>query len=303
MQNEERREQETAAVVDDLAATPQRISREHKALAAKMSIQEARGILDLFMNYQKQRIRAGHYIRWIDRGTEPSSGFVLGLQSMAQSQEKWAAKVLSAWLMCQGAVPEWAVSQEAIGPLLFAPIYIELMLPHPKTGEVRDRATAGALWAFAGLDPSRNKMVAGRKRSWNARLKRSCFLLGESFKRLSTRSDALYPRLYRERKALEVERNEEGLFADQAKQALAEKNWSKNTVTRSAYEAGKLPNARLDLRATRYAVKMFLSHLQHVMYEVRHGCPPPKPFVIEQGGHAHYIAPPGWEEIKAKDAA
>ncbi len=54
------------------------------------------------------------------------------------------------------------------------------------------------------------------------------------------------------------------------------------------------PAERIQLRAQRYAVKLFLAHLHHVWHEIAFGTPPPKPFVIEHMGRAHYIAPPNW---------
>ena len=53
-----------------------------------------------------------------------------------------------------------------------------------------------------------------------------------------------------------------------------------------------LPPAHIDMRARRYAVKLFLSHLQECWYREVYDCDPPAPYAITQGGHAHYIAPP-----------
>jgi len=65
-------------------------------------------------------------------------------------------------------------------------------------------------------------------------------------------------------------------------------------VVRAAYEAGRLPDARIHLRAERYAVKLFLAHLHEVWFTHHYGRPPPAPYPIAHGGHAHVIAvPPG----------
>jgi hypothetical protein len=44
-------------------------------------------------------------------------------------------------------------------------------------------------------------------------------------------------------------------------------------------------------RAKRFAVKMFISHLHHMMYVAKYGTNPPRPFAIEILGHAHYVRP------------
>jgi len=54
------------------------------------------------------------------------------------------------------------------------------------------------------------------------------------------------------------------------------------------------------MRAKRYAVKMFLSHYQHVGHVLLHGTPPPAPYIIAHGEHAHYIPPPNFTHPKPK---
>jgi hypothetical protein len=132
------------------------------------------------------------------------------------------------------------------------------------------------------------------KRPWNARLKVLCYKIGESFIKQQNHANDTYGKLYVERKAREHERNGAGLFAEQATAALAAKNYQRETRAKTAYESGRLPDAHVHARARRYAVKMFLSHYHHVAYEVLHGTPPPRPFVIEHMGHVEYVRPPNW---------
>lgn len=134
---------------------------------------------------------------------------------------------------------------------------------------------------------------AAARRPWNARLKTLCWKVGESFKKVSKSEDAFYGHVYRERKALEVERNEAGQFAELAAKKLLETN-IKDRDTKATYKAGRLPAGRLDLRATRYAVKLFLSHYWAVGYEIEHGKKPPNPWIVEHGGHSTVIPPPHW---------
>jgi hypothetical protein len=125
-------------------------------------------------------------------------------------------------------------------------------------------------------------------------LKRLCWLIGESFTKVSNNPNDIYGKVYQQRKALEIERNEAGAFASQAEEALRKKRWGEDTATRKHYEEGRLPPARIHLRAQRYSVKLFLSHLHHVMYEIEFKEPPPKPFILTKPEHAHFIAPPNW---------
>jgi hypothetical protein len=103
----------------------------------------------------------------------------------------------------------------------------------------------------------------------------------------------LYVWLYARRKRQEVERNETGVFAEQAAQSLIDRN-IRDAKLRKTYESGKLPPGRLELRARRYAVKLFLSHFHHVLYVSTYNEDPPKPYILTQDEHVHYLAPPNW---------
>lgn len=128
-------------------------------------------------------------------------------------------------------------------------------------------------------------------RPWNADLKVICWRLGDSFVKVSGRENAYYGKLYRERKAYEIRKNEAKEFADQARETLATKR-IQATETRRWYEQDMLPPGRIDLRARRYAVKLFLSHLWEVAYKEHYGQDPPQPYPIAYLGHADYLAPP-----------
>ena len=129
------------------------------------------------------------------------------------------------------------------------------------------------------------------KRPWNADLKVLCWRAGDSFVKVSGRDDAFYGQVYRERKELEVERNKAGLFVDQAKESLATRN-IKDKKLKATYEAGFLPAGRIDLRARRYAVKLFLAHYHEVAFRAEFGKEPPLPYPIAYLGHVHKIDPP-----------
>jgi hypothetical protein len=186
------------------------------------------------------------------------------------------------------AVGQWARSITGIGPVIAAGLLANI--------DISKAPTVGHIWRFAGLDPT-VKWEKGQKRPWNASLKRLCFLIGESFVKVHNLESDTYGKVYSARKALEIERNEAGKYADQAAAALAAKNFRKDTEARKAYEGGRLPPARIHRRAARYATKLFLSGLHEVWYFNHFQTLPPKPYVISHLGHAHYIEPPNMDLI------
>ena len=104
----------------------------------------------------------------------------------------------------------------------------------------------------------------------------------------------LYVRMYAERKAEEIRRNQDGELAEQALIKLEnarKQRWQITDGMRKCWEAGRLQPCGLDLRAMRHAVKMFLSHYWEVGRHLA-GLPIPNPWALEHGGHVHYIPPP-----------
>lgn len=130
------------------------------------------------------------------------------------------------------------------------------------------------------------------KRPWNADLKLICWKLGESFVKVSNHEEDVYGKVYQARKLLETQMNEEGKYKEQADAKAS--RVGRSTDAYKSYSQGKLPPAHLHARAKRYAVKLFLAHWHHVNHEITFGTPPPKPYILNQDGHTHYIAPPNW---------
>ena len=157
--------------------------------------------------------------------------------------------------------------------------------------------SAGAIWTFAGLmDPKDQPWEKGQKRPYNAALKTLCWKLGESFKKVSGNLESLYGQLYRQRKEFEVANNENGLLKEQAQLRLEKAKRGRYQISpeqRKTWESGKLQAMGLDLRAMRYAVKIFLSHFHCVGREILTG-EVVKPWIIVHGGHTEYIPPPNW---------
>ena len=160
-------------------------------------------------------------------------------------------------------------------------------------------------------------------RPWNAKAKLLAYKLGDSFVKVSNReTDVGYGQLYKERKALEWERNLQGRFVETCAQATEHTLSDNQTLwyegafrpadVQAAIASGKptsewdipkvpgeglpmLPPGRIELRARRVAVKMFLSHLYAVQFEVANGKPPEHPYIIAKDArHTHFYPAPNW---------
>jgi hypothetical protein len=258
------------------------LTAEVRRSASSLRAQEARYLVDTYYEIQEQRKRTSNQVRALaEEGESPVLAEWLARQSA--TLEGNIKRLLQAY--AEGSlVGQWSLSQTGIGPVIAAGLLAHI--------DIAKAPTAGHIWRFAGLDPTLT-WEKGQKRPYNARLKVLCWKIGDSFVKQSGRPNCVYGHVYQERKAQEVERNEQGAFAEQARVSLETKRFGEND-TRKRYEEGKLPDGRLDLRARRYAVKLFLSHWHHVAYEVAYGAPPPKPYIIEHGGHTHFLAPPNW---------
>jgi len=136
------------------------------------------------------------------------------------------------------------------------------------------------------------------KRPWNDELKTLCWKTGQCFMKLrGNKEKDVYGKVYEARKTFEIERNDSGGNAEAAQLLLETKKYKQNE-TREHLEAGHLPPGQIDARARRYAVKLFLAHLHHVMYEDHYGEAPPKPYALSHLDHAHFIAPPQWDSTR-----
>lgn len=65
----------------------------------------------------------------------------------------------------------------------------------------------------------------------------------------------------------------------------------KDADTLAKYRSGHLPAGRLDMRAARWATKLFLAHYHGEGYRLHFGEEPPLPYPIAHLGHAHMIHP------------
>jgi hypothetical protein len=216
---------------------------------------------------------AGHI--WRFAGLDPSSKWVGTAK---------ATELVGRHMGARGA----AVSEEVFAAVCeetnTRPESLRLRLTDYDTGEVS--MTRAAL------------IKAVAKRPWNAGLKRLCFLIGESFVKVSNRPDDVYGKLYKQRKDWETQKNQLKDYADQAAYSLETKNFGRETEAYKWYSQGMLPPARIHLRAQRRAVKLFLAHLHEVLYWAYYEKLPPNPFVFDHlVGHVHRLEIPNIELV------
>jgi hypothetical protein len=246
-----------------------------------------RALVDYRFSAQGMRKGAGNQIGAIERRTDtsPDSMALRVLYEDFAGVEKKADRAIEVMVESHEA-GRWAVSIPGIAHT-FAGVLLAYV-------DVRIANTAGKLWRFFGVDPT-CKWEKGKKRPYCALGKTLVWQIGESFKKLGADHPSLYAKLYRERKALEIKRNDAGMFREQALARLELlKNRRISPLQRETWGSGKLQPIGLDMRAGRYAAKLFLSHFHHVLHEVEMGCPPPVPYILGPGGHADFIAPPNW---------
>ena len=296
-----------------------RLTRDLRNASITLGEREARFLVDAYYAMQRDRIRAAHQNRTLTDNTEPHD-VLLWLQAQRDTIEKQIARALDAY---SGglAIGQWARSQVGIGPIIAAGLAANIYIgewcevchsrkPEDCAEAVADPKrklkphdfrpvcscpTVGHVWRFAGLDPT-VVWKANTKRPWNGSLKRLCFLIGESFVKVSGYENAVYGHAYVVRKARETEKNERGDYADQAKRALAEKKWRDDTTAKKSYEAGKLPPGRIHMRAKRWATKLFLAQYHQVAFEIAYKKPPPLPYILAKDPdlHTHFIGAAEW---------
>jgi len=307
---------ELEALVTPVARLSRDLIKGMRQKGGGITSNEARFLVDLYYDMQRQRIRVNNQVKGLERDSEKSGNAAEPHEALTwthvqfETLEQQVAQLLQVYVEVHPMA--WFFEQSiGVGPIIAAGLLAHI--------DIRRAPTVGHIWNFAGLNPD----VAwgkGEKRPWNAELKTICWKLGESFVKVSNKPGAIYGQIYANRKSDEWLKNLAGTFTDQCAAKLSGTNIGKTTdayawysgaidpsKVRSALEEGKaltidkleaddsglpmLPPAHIHSRAKRYAVKMFLSHLHECWYRQEVG-EVPKPFAIEHLGHAHYIAPP-----------
>lgn len=262
-----------------------KLKRDIKNAGTTLSKEEARCFVDLYYQMQEYRKASDNQVRQLQKedNKEPHETLAFFANNF-RTLERNIKSVLQVYAESK-PIGQWMLSICGIGPVISAGLMANI--------DITKVQTAGQIQAFAGLDPTR-EWNKGEKRPYNARLKTLCWKIGQCFIKVQNNEEDVYGKIFAIRKAYEIERNEKGELADQAKAKLEKYNIGKNTDAYKWYSQGKLPPAHINQRASRYAVKIFLSHLFSVWYEMEHKEKPPKPYAIAILNHAHEIPIPNW---------
>lgn len=281
---------------------------------------EVRYLVDFYYQIQEYRKRAANQLRASDESDEPNE-LIGWMHGNLRSFENNIKSAMDAYSDTEIA-GKWAKTIVGIGPVIAAGLLAHI--------DVDKAKTAGACWRFGGIDPT-VEWKKGEKRPWNARLKVIYWKIGQSFVKVSGREKDIYGKVYLERKEYEWKRNLRGEYSGQAMAKLEKFNIGESTDAHKWYSgqvdpaelAGKwnpgmgtpkavdkvkapnemsingegipmLPPAHIQQRAERKATALFIAHFHHVLYESKLGEKPPNPYIIEHGGHTHFIAPPNW---------
>jgi hypothetical protein len=289
---------------------------------------EARYLVDSYYAVQKSRVVAGNQVDALGQEGEPTSLLAFSHANLLAIEE--IIKQSLGLFAKKYAVGQWLQSICGIGTVLSAGFlatfdvrrtmilvdkrggrqWVELsgkkMRQAVRKGKIEvldqkevPRATAGAFWKYAGLDPT-VVWEKGKIRPWNARAKVLCYKLGESFVKVQNKESDTYGKMIVARKQLEMTRNETGRFADQAQAKLKKYKIGKDTDAYGYYSKGKLPPNHIHSRGRRWGVKLFLSHLHNVMVQDYFGHEAVKPYVFSDNYeecdlHSHYIEPPPFD--------
>jgi hypothetical protein len=254
-----------------------RLTRDMATAARTMGAKEARFLVDAYYTSQENRKRAANQSRAMDNEPHILIDWLFSQSKIHEGQIKRALDQYT-----QGHIMgSWMRQIVGIGPVISAGILANLEEP---------RNNAGIIHSFAGIAGRDQKpWERGQKRPYNVRLKTLCWHAGQSFMKFAGRDDCFYGKIYRERKAFEQTMSDEGKRTDTAKEWLG--RVGKTTQAYKHYSEGKLPPSQIDGRARRFAVKLFLSHMNEV-WLIRTGKTPPAPYVLAHLRHSNYIPPP-----------
>jgi hypothetical protein len=256
-----------------------KLSKDLKNSAKTLSRNEARFLVDFYYQIQDYRIRASNQIRE-DEPQELIGWLFENLKTIERNIKSSLGQYSQS-----NEIGKWAESITGIGPVLSAGLIAHI--------DIEKAPTVGHIWSFAGIYGDGQVWNKGEKRPWNADLKVLCWKIGESFVKVSNHEKDIYGKVYKRRKELETNKNLSGVYKEKAIEAQ-KKLKRKDSITFKANKEGRLSDAHIHARAKRYAVKLFLSHWHHVMHEIHFKRPPVKPYIIEHGGHVHFIKPPNW---------
>ena len=279
-------------VEPELAVPLGQMSKDLRKTAGALSKRDARWLIDEYYTHQDARIRAAHQDRTREEQAEPHS--LVGWCHQTSGRFERSMKAALGVFGAEYRVGQWCQAQCGIAQVLSAS-----MLAH---FDIRKAVTVGHFWRFAGLDPT---SVWGKKQKcpWNQRLKAICtYRMGESFVKTQNREKSFYGKILIEKKVKLTEANMRGDFKGRSEGEL--EKWKDNVKMKKSgrwehWEHGRLAPAHIHDMARRWAVKLFLSHLHHVMFQDFYKSDPPAPYIFEHPSgngqdHRHLIQPPLW---------
>lgn len=251
-----------------------KLDRDLRKRAADLTPEQARAVIRTYYQEQQRRIGASHQARQLARVEEPHDLLDwISAQEAVIEQEIYKALRYFAAATTAG---EWALGICGIGPVIAAGMVAYV--------DVEKAKTAGAVWRYFGYEPGQRR-VKGQKSNWNPTAKQILFHAGSSFVRQSPEK-SYYRRVYDERKAYEIAKNEAGDYESQARvktyTAAEAKTWA---------ERGMLTPGHIEARVRRYIAKLFASHYHMMAYREHYGCEPPLPYPIAHQGHVHFVPP------------
>lgn len=256
----------------------QKLKKDLITASIELSDSEVRYLVDAYYMYQEDRKRSDNQMMALHKAEEPNA-IVSWLGAQSESIEGQIKKALDKYTD-NNPVGVWLKGITGIGAVISAGLLAHI--------DIKKAPTVGHIWNFAGLSPD-IVWSKGEKRPFNASLKTLCWKIGQSFMKFSNNENCFYGKLYKEKKAYYVAKNEAGDYKEDALKKADKVR--KTTEAYKYYSAGKLPPAQIDARARRYAVKLFLAHFHEVYYKFIFKQDPPKPYPIAILGHAHKIEP------------
>ena len=257
------------------------------------TVSSIKKMVSFYYMIQDNRVRVSNQKYALDQEEDGGNDIFMAFfkDQMCQTENN-IATFLDVWTN-RNPIGKWAKSNTGIGPVIAAGLVARF--------DVKKTQTAGGFWAYAGIAKGMDER-AERKRGevakYSPETKVHVWKASSSFKMQSTRDNCYYGKLYREKKAEYLARNDDGGFRKNAEYELSVKKIGTDTDAYKAYIEGKLPLAHIDAMAMRYAGKIFISHLFDVMYMYEYGEMPPVPYPIAYiNGHTHILHPQNLEVI------
>lgn len=307
-------ENDTAGIEEEMIFPTIKLTKEIKEAVKGLGKAEVRYLVDTYYQRQNDRIRSAGQMRALEQGADhgpAKSGVLAWLHGHEEALEGQLKLALGHYAK-NDPVGKWLLDIKGIGPVIAAGLLSHL--------DIEKAPTAGHFWNFAGMNPG-TTWDKGQKRPWNAKLKVLCFKIGESFVKCQGRDGAFYADQFTARKAFEIERNDNGYFAEHAKAKEYAKSTEAWPWVNGCYPAGTcgqmagldlkgraqllkdlrvepglgqrmIPPAHVHSIARRWVVKLFLSHLHAFWFENHFGVKAPEPYAISILGHAHKIERP-----------